>query len=385
MGERVRLLVRTADGLHGIEIKKFKIAKEIPRGNKPVTMEFTADEAGRFPVPLLRVLRRRPRRHEGHARGGRASGSTRSAVGCSCSPELSPGVDALRAVLCQRRQRAACDEALSDLTGPTPNLEPTFSSIQQEIFDTADSSGRAGVHHLPQWRSRFVPRQLDLPPASYAALVGARSRGRSRALLRVGAGDPENSYMIHKLEGRPNIVGERMPRGGGPFLTDGQMLSSGAGSSSARATTRSQPMTVVETLILAVALLAVMWPAPLAPRRPQPRRRAGRPRTIPIAIFNRSQPDFVVVNLPTTLRRAEVQERVPRHPPVRPAARPGQLRRPGRGSVRPRLRRADRARVPLRADARPARWASTARATGRSSSSRSTACCSRPTRRSASA
>ena len=35
---------------------------------------------------------------------------------------------------------AACDEALSDLTGPTPNLQPTFSSIQQEIeprFDRA--------------------------------------------------------------------------------------------------------------------------------------------------------------------------------------------------------------------------------------------------------
>ena len=49
VGERVRLLLRTADGLHGIELKKFKIAKEIPRGNKPVTVEFTADEAGRFP------------------------------------------------------------------------------------------------------------------------------------------------------------------------------------------------------------------------------------------------------------------------------------------------------------------------------------------------
>ena len=35
---------------------------------------------------------------------------------------------------------------------------------------------------------------------------------------------PENSYLIHKLEGRPGIVGERMPRGTGPFLTDGQML-----------------------------------------------------------------------------------------------------------------------------------------------------------------
>ena len=50
VGERVRLLVRSADGLHGIEIKKVKVSKEIPRGNKPVAIEFTADEAGRFPI-----------------------------------------------------------------------------------------------------------------------------------------------------------------------------------------------------------------------------------------------------------------------------------------------------------------------------------------------
>jgi cytochrome c oxidase subunit 2 len=49
VGERVRLVLRTADGLHGIELKKFKIRKEIPRGNKPVVVEFTADEPGRFP------------------------------------------------------------------------------------------------------------------------------------------------------------------------------------------------------------------------------------------------------------------------------------------------------------------------------------------------
>ena len=36
-----------------------------------------------------------------------------------------------------------CDEKLSDVTGPTPNLTPTFSSIQREIFNTTDSSGRA--------------------------------------------------------------------------------------------------------------------------------------------------------------------------------------------------------------------------------------------------
>jgi cytochrome c oxidase subunit 2 len=50
VGERVRLLVRSGDGVHGIEIKKFKVNKEIPRGGKPVTIDFTASEAGRFPI-----------------------------------------------------------------------------------------------------------------------------------------------------------------------------------------------------------------------------------------------------------------------------------------------------------------------------------------------
>ena len=36
----------------------------------------------------------------------------------------------------------ACDEKLSDVAGPTPNLEPTLSSIQREIFNTQDSTGR---------------------------------------------------------------------------------------------------------------------------------------------------------------------------------------------------------------------------------------------------
>ena len=49
VGERVRFLLRTADGLHGLELKRFKIAKEIPRGTKGVAVEFTATEAGRFP------------------------------------------------------------------------------------------------------------------------------------------------------------------------------------------------------------------------------------------------------------------------------------------------------------------------------------------------
>ena len=37
-------------------------------------------------------------------------------------------------------------------------------------------------------------------------------------------GDPDASYLIHKLEGASDITGLRMPRNGPPFLTAGQIL-----------------------------------------------------------------------------------------------------------------------------------------------------------------
>jgi cytochrome c oxidase subunit 2 len=49
-GERLRVLVRSADGPHGFEIKKFKVSKEVPRGTEPVVIEFTPDEPGRYPI-----------------------------------------------------------------------------------------------------------------------------------------------------------------------------------------------------------------------------------------------------------------------------------------------------------------------------------------------
>jgi hypothetical protein len=116
---------------------------------------------------------------------------------------------------------AACDESLSDLTGPTPNLQPTFSSIQQEILNTTDSSGRLACVNCHNGNA-FVPGNFTGANA-YGALVNARSVEKP-TLLRVAPGDPDNSYLVHKLEGRSDIVGVRMPRGTGPFLTDGQML-----------------------------------------------------------------------------------------------------------------------------------------------------------------
>ena len=52
-GDRVRLLVRSADGPHGVEIKQFKVKKGVPRakpGDSPVTIEFVASTAGTFPI-----------------------------------------------------------------------------------------------------------------------------------------------------------------------------------------------------------------------------------------------------------------------------------------------------------------------------------------------
>jgi cytochrome c oxidase subunit 2 len=49
-GETVRLMVRSADGVHGFGIKKFKVAEEIPRGGRPVMIEFTAAAAGEFEI-----------------------------------------------------------------------------------------------------------------------------------------------------------------------------------------------------------------------------------------------------------------------------------------------------------------------------------------------
>jgi hypothetical protein len=118
---------------------------------------------------------------------------------------------------------AACDEKLSDLTGPTPNLEPTFSSIQREIFQTTDSAGRRACTECHNARTSAFTAGLNLEAnVAYASLVSVRSTEKP-ALFRVAPGDPDNSYLVHKLDGGPDIVGLRMPRGNGPFLTQGQM------------------------------------------------------------------------------------------------------------------------------------------------------------------
>lgn len=49
-GERVRLLVKSADGVHGLQIKKARVNTLIPRGGQPVAIDFVAPAPGSYPI-----------------------------------------------------------------------------------------------------------------------------------------------------------------------------------------------------------------------------------------------------------------------------------------------------------------------------------------------
>jgi hypothetical protein len=92
---------------------------------------------------------------------------------------------------------------------PSPPFGPNFSEIQAELF--TPTCAVSGCH-----TGAAAPQGLRLDEAnSYGLLVGVAST-EAPAILRVEPGDPDNSYLIQKLEGTAS-VGDRMPLGG-PFL-----------------------------------------------------------------------------------------------------------------------------------------------------------------------
>ena len=87
-------------------------------------------------------------------------------------------------------------------------LTPDFKSIQDNVFTPICTKCHIGA---------AAPEGLQLDAAhSYALLVGVPSTEQPN-VLRVKAGDPDNSYIVQKLEGASGISGVRMPFGG-PYL-----------------------------------------------------------------------------------------------------------------------------------------------------------------------
>lgn len=122
---------------------------------------------------------------------------------------------------------SACDEDLSSLTGPTPNLEPTFASIRANVLEAGDSSGRPACIACHTNVGRTPAGNLNLVGDGAYDLLVNRPSGQRPSQMLVSPGNPNNSYLVEKLVPvpvTPLTVGTRMPRGTTSFLTDGQIL-----------------------------------------------------------------------------------------------------------------------------------------------------------------
>jgi len=87
-------------------------------------------------------------------------------------------------------------------------ISADFQSIQDHVFTPICSKCHIGAS---------APEGLQLDSAhSYNLLVGVPSAEQPN-LLRVKPGDPDDSYMVHKIEGLSGIVGGRMPLGETPL------------------------------------------------------------------------------------------------------------------------------------------------------------------------
>lgn len=119
-------------------------------------------------------------------------------------------------------------------------LEANFASIQSKLFTPICTACHTGAS---------APQGLRLDSAnSYALLVGVAS-AEVPALARVEPNDPDNSYLIQKLEGTA-AVGGRMPLGATPltqadidmirqWITDGALPSTPPSTNPVRVTSLS--------------------------------------------------------------------------------------------------------------------------------------------------
>jgi hypothetical protein len=87
------------------------------------------------------------------------------------------------------------------------DLKPTFDSIQQHVFTPICTACHTGA---------TAPLGLRLDDGvSYAMLVNVASVEEPTA-KRIDPGNPDGSYLVHKIEGTAS-VGGRMPLGGAPL------------------------------------------------------------------------------------------------------------------------------------------------------------------------
>jgi hypothetical protein len=97
---------------------------------------------------------------------------------------------------------------VSSSSGSVGSITADFQSIQDNVFTPICSKCHIGAS---------APEGLQLDAAhSYNLLVGVPSNEQP-SVLRVKPSDPDDSYMVHKIEGLAGISGGQMPLGETPL------------------------------------------------------------------------------------------------------------------------------------------------------------------------
>ncbi len=106
----------------------------------------------------------------------------------------------------------ACSGGSGGATGnpPPPTvINPIFSEIQAGVF--TPTCATSGCH-----QGAGAPQGLRLDEANSFALLVDVDSSQVPSIKRVAPGDPDNSYLIQKIEGTAG-VGQRMPLNGSPL------------------------------------------------------------------------------------------------------------------------------------------------------------------------
>ena len=89
----------------------------------------------------------------------------------------------------------------------------TLTQLQTQVFTPLCS----GCHNGSQPSGGALPGSQNLTAEhTFSNIVGVASLEQPN-LMRVKPGDPDNSYLIHKVEGTAGITGAQMPLGGPPL------------------------------------------------------------------------------------------------------------------------------------------------------------------------
>ena len=110
----------------------------------------------------------------------------------------------------------ACEHTIPTEPEMPGGSQATLSRIQTTIF--SQKCATSGCH-VPGGTAPMAMRAVQ---ESYANLVGVSSTQRP-AIKRVTPNDPDNSYLLQKLQRVSGIQGDRMPPAGRPGLSSSEI------------------------------------------------------------------------------------------------------------------------------------------------------------------